>query len=263
MNSTHHINSFGILPQLLLSGPFVLATILYIVATVKSSRYYKQWPLYRTIFWVVGVVCAIFSVIGPLAQLSHIDFTAHMVGHLLLGMLAPLLMVLGAPMTLALRTINVTTARRLSNLLKMWPVRIVSNPIVASVLNVGGLWILYSTNLYATMHDNLFLHTFIHFHVFMAGYLFTVSMIYIDPTPHRYRFVFRATVMVLTLAGHGILSKYIYSHPPAGVPLPQAEIGGMLMYYGGDLIDIVLIYILCFQWYRATRPRVTMTFSQT
>jgi putative membrane protein len=83
-------------------------------------------------------------------------------------------------------------------------------------------------------------------------------MIYIDLTPHRTSFLHRAIVLVIALAGHGILSKFIYIHAPAGVPAEQAELGGMLMYYGGDAIDIVIIFILCWQWYVATRPRINL-----
>ncbi len=104
------------------------------------------------------------------------------------------------------------------------------------------------------MHQNILLHLFIHLHVFIAGYLFTISIIYIDPAPHRYSYRYRAIVLIIALAGHGILSKYIYAYPPTGVVTTQAEIGGMLMYYGGDLIDIILIFIFCLQWFRASRP---------
>jgi putative membrane protein len=167
-----------------------------------------------------------------------------------------------APMTLVLRILNVTLARRLSRVLKSWPVRILCDPIVASFLNVGGLRILYTTDLYAAMQQNILLHVLIHKHVFIAGYLFTVSMIYIDPTPHRSSFVYRAIVLVIALAGHSILSKYIHAQPPNSVPAAQAEIGGMLMYYGGDAIDVIIIFILCVQWYRATRPRASLAMAQ-
>ncbi|MEH6994266.1 cytochrome c oxidase assembly protein [Neobacillus drentensis] len=66
-----------------------------------------------------------------------------------------------------------------------------------------------------------------------------------DPAPHRYGFVFRAVVLILSLAAHGILSKYIYAHPPVGVPSEQSETGGMIMYYGGDMVEIVLIFLFC------------------
>jgi putative membrane protein len=101
----------------------------------------------------------------------------------------------------------------------------------------------------------------VHFHVFVAGYLFTVSMVYIDPMPHRFPFLYRSIVLIISLAGHGILSKFIYAHPPGGVTLEQAKMGGMIMYYGGDAVEIVIIFILCLHWFRATRPRVVQTVS--
>ena len=81
-------------------------------------------------------------------------------------------------------------------------------------------------------------------------------MIYIDPISYRVSFLYRSIVLVMALAGHGILSKYIYAYPPAGVSAKQGELGGMIMYYGGDVIDMVIIYFLCLQWYRTARPRI-------
>lgn len=251
----HIYHNSGIIPQLILSMPFLLVLIMYILAASLSSRRYKQWPLYRTVLWTLGIICAVAALIGPLVNRTQMGFTAHMISHLLLGMLAPLLMVLAAPMTLIMLTLNVRTARRLSRLLRNWPVSILSNPIVASLLNIGGLWLLYKTDLYMATQQNILLHVLVHIHVFLAGYLFTASLIYVDPTPHQFSFVYRATVFAIALAGHGILSKYIYAYPPSGVPIKQAETGGMFMYYGGDAIDLVIIFILCFQWYKATYPR--------
>lgn len=264
-NHIHHASETEILftawtvPQLFLALPFIFALIMYIIAAFLSSRRYKPWPLYRTIFWTFGVLFAVIAVVGPIANLAHRNFIAHMLGHLLLGMLAPLLMVLAAPMTLALRTLNIPLARRLSRILRSRLSRIITHPIVASFLNLGGLWILYNTDLYLLMHENTLIHIIVHFHVFIAGYLFTVSMVYIDPIAHRISFLYRSIVLIVFLAGHGVLAKFIYAHPPTGVPLAQAEIGGMLMYYGGDIIDIIIIYILFLHWFRATRPRIELT----
>ncbi|MFT9846648.1 cytochrome c oxidase assembly protein [Aneurinibacillus sp. REN35] len=259
MNNDHIHHSSGASLELILALPFVLALIFYIGAVIISNRHHKKWPLYRTICWVCGVICAALVFVGPLAARAHVDFTAHMLGHLFLGMLAPLLMALAAPVTLFLRTSNVNVARRFTRVLKSWPIRMYTHPIIASLLNIGGLWLLYTTNLYAAMQQSFLLHIVVHVHVFFAGYLFTVSMIYIDPTPHRFHFVYRAIVFIIALAGHGILSKYIYAYPPPGVSAAQAEMGGMLMYYGGDAIDLVLITILCFQWFKAARPRPSLS----
>lgn len=253
LQEIHHIH--GIVPQLILAVPFIPALVIYLVAFIVTKRKKKSWPLYRLVLWSAGVSCALASVSGPLATRTHFDFTAHMLGHLLLGMLGPLLMVLSFPMTLILRSLNVVLARRLTSMLKSGLIRVISNPIVASFLNVGGLWVFYTSSLYQTMQGNTLLHIVVHIHVFLAGYVFTAAIIYTDPQPHRRSYLYRSSVLIIALACHGILSKYIYAHPPTGVPAAQAKTGGQLMYYGGDAIDLILITILCYQWFKDCRPR--------
>ena len=253
---THHEANGHEVVQLLFGIGFSLLAVLYIGAVIFTNRHYKKWPMHRTICWCVGLLCAALAVVGPLANLAHEDFTMHMIGHLLLGMLAPLLLVIAAPITLLLRTFSTKSARVLTKLLKSWPARIVTHPVVATILNMGGLWLLYTTDLYTLMHDNSAVLFFVHVHILLAGYLFTVSMIYIDPVFHRKSFMYRAIVLILALASHGILAKYLYTHPPSGVTIEQAQQGSIVMYYGGDIIDAIIIFILCLHWYRATKPRV-------
>ena len=262
MNNHNHIESEPFLQSIFIILILLTMFVYLLAVIITSRRYTKKWQLYRTVFWVLGVLSASAAVIGPLADLAHTDFRAHMTGHLLLGMLAPLLMVLAAPMTLLLRTLHVKQSRSLTRILKSWFFRILSNPIFTLTLNVGGLWVLYTTNLYMFMQQNMLLHILVHIHVFIAGYLFTISIIYIDPTPHRKGYIYRSFVLLLALAAHSILSKYIYAHPPIGVSTAQAELGGQLMYYGGDAIEVVLIFIFCFQWYKNTRPRTSNTSSK-
>jgi putative membrane protein len=199
----------------------------------------------------MGIFCIWYSVASPISHQN--TFTQHMLCHLLFGMLAPLLLVLSAPMTLILRILKTPHARDLSHLLKCIPIRILAHPAVAAFFYIAGLVLLYTTELYTLMHQYFLIYLLIHFHLLVAGYLFTASIIYIDPVPHRYSFLYRSTVCFLTLTVHAILSKYIYAHPPANVPLEQAKSGAMIMYYGGDMIDAVLIYILCYQWFYAVR----------
>lgn len=254
-NSQHMVHSHGSLgADFIVMLPFIFALVIYLSAVIKSAHSGKNWPNYRVFMWVIGVFCALAAVTGPIAAHAHHDFTAHMLGHLLLGMLAPLLMVLAAPMTLILRTVNVRMARRLSLILRSKFFRIASSPIFASFLNIGGLWLLYSGTLYQEMQNHAPLHVLVHIHIFLAGYLFTSSMIYMDSTPHRTSFLYRAIVCATALSGHGILAKYVYAHPPVGVPAEQAKTAGMLMYYGGDVVDLVLIIVFFYQWYKAARP---------
>ncbi|MFD1706606.1 cytochrome c oxidase assembly protein [Siminovitchia sediminis] len=236
---------------------FSLMVGLYITAGISSSKkpHLKNWPIYRYLLWTAGIASAAVSVIGPLAEQSHDNFVMHMIVHLLLGMLAPLLLVLSAPFTLVLRSLDRAKARKAAALLKSTLVRYISHPVTASFLNIGGLWILYTTELFHLMHQHFFIHALVHFHLFLAGYVFTAAMIYVDPVSHRFSYLYRGVVFIFALAGHQILAKYLYGHPPLHFPLQDVQAGAKLMYYGGDAIDLVIIYIFFRQWYQSARPR--------
>ncbi|MGM0846545.1 MAG: cytochrome c oxidase assembly protein [Bacillota bacterium] len=255
MGNEHiHHAGFSMGSGLILLG-FSAAIIFYIIAVKHSNQKYRRWPMYRTFFWLAGLCCAAASVIGPIAERAHFSFTYHMAAHLLLGMLAPLLIVVSAPLTLLMRTLNVRMARRLTFILKSSPVRLLTDPVTASLLNMGGLWILYTSGLYEAMHQNGLLHVLIHIHIFLAGYLFTVSMVSFDPAPHKPSFYYRSVVLVLALASHSILAKFLYAHPPKGVAPGESETGALLMFYGGDAIDLAIIFLLCFEWFKQQKPQ--------
>ena len=227
----------------------------YTLMARLSSQHYKSWPLYRYICWYAGCTCSVVVIIGPFAAAAHSDFRIHMIGHLLLGMLGPLLIVLSAPATLLLRSLPISQARRLSHVLRSRYAALICHPVVAAILNTGGLWLLYTTPLYTWMHQYTAVNLLVHLHIALAGYVFTISMLYVDPVAHRYSHVYRAIVAVIAAALHGMLAKYLYVHPPAGVSTGQAEAGAQWMYYGGDLVQLIIIGLFCYEWYRVTRPR--------
>lgn len=229
----------------------LLAIVPYAAAVFMSNRKYRKWPLHRFVLWCLGALAIVAALTGPLAEQAHHDFRMHMVVHLLLGMLAPLLIAMSCPLTLLLRTASTAAARKLTAILKSRPFRVLGNPITAAILNIGGLYLLYLTDLYHLMHESILLYALIHLHIFLAGYLFTVALVYFDVTPYRFSFLYRSSVLIIALAGHKILAKTLYADPPAGVGRQEAEAGSMLMYYGGDLIDAFLIFFLCWHWYRA------------
>lgn len=257
MEMHEHVFSGGFSADTLVILFFAGMILLYLTAVHFSNYRYKPWPLYRLFFWSAGIFSAGAALIGPISDAAHTDFKAHMLVHLLLGMIAPLLLALSAPVTLIFRTVSVKFGRRLSRVLKSRALRFFSHPLTASVLNIGGLFVLYTTDLFQLMHENPIVYILVHFHIFIAGYLFAAAIISIDPAPHRFSFIYRSAILILALAGHGILSKYIYANPPANVPRNAAEAGGMLMYYGGDTVDVLLIIILCWQWYKSERPRLS------
>lgn len=224
---------------------------------LRLARDRSPWPRPRTAAWMAGLLCAGVGMVGPFAALAHSSFPVHMAGHVLVGMLAPLLLVLGRPVTLALRALPVTEARALSRVLRSGPFRVLTHPVVAGILSIGGLWLLYTTPLFPLLHASPWLHAAVHLHVLLTGYLFTASIVGLDPDPHRASVAVRALVLIVFVAAHSILAKWVWAHPPLGVDVGDARIGAELMFYAGDAVDVLLMVLLLRQWYAATRPRAS------
>jgi putative membrane protein len=248
-----HGGAGGSLPLVLLIAGAAAAALVYVAAAVRD-RVRRTWPVRRCALWVAGVLAAGAASAGPLGAAAHDDFVAHVASHVLLGMVAPLLLVLAAPITLALRTLHPVPARRLSRLLRSPLVRPVAHPVTAAVLDMGGLWLLYASPLFEAMRGNALLMVVVNAHMLIAGCLFMAAIIGPDPNPHRASFGVRAAVLVAAVAAHDILAKVLYAQPPGGVPAAEAEAGAQLMYYAGDAVHVVVIVLLCRQWYAATAP---------
>jgi putative membrane protein len=206
------------------------------------------WPAHRTASWLLGLAVVGFALGGPLAH-GHGDLRAHMAGHLLVGMAAPVLLVLAAPVTLALRALPHRAARTLARALRTPPVQVLTDPFVATALNVGGLWLLYRTGLLAEMLHEARLHLLVSVHVLLTGWLATAAVLAVDPIPHRRGVAARAVALAAGMAAHDVLAKLLYADPPAGVH--DAATGARLMYDGGTLVHVVVAGLLWRQWYRS------------
>src|SRR5699024_4453842 len=236
----------------------ILAVILaagYMGAMVVSGSKFKSWPVSRLFLWIMGVVTAVGAFVGPIGNLAHENFFAHMAGHLMLGMLAPIFLVYSKPMTLLLRALSTERAKSVSRLLNTGYAKVITNPFVASILNIGGLFLIYKTGLYMWMHESILLFIVVHLHVILAGYLFTISLIYVDVTSHRYAFWYSASALVIALCLNKALSKLMSKTTTAIAPLNEGRSGAMLMYYGSDVVDLILNVILSLHWYRARTPK--------
>ncbi|MDM7990778.1 cytochrome c oxidase assembly protein [Arthrobacter sp. zg-Y877] len=244
-------------------GDFPAESLFFIPAVVAVVAYWAgalsprsgRWPWYRTALFTLGVAAVLATVLNPLARLAHEDFAVLSLSHLLAGMLSPLLLVLSRPFTLALRTLDVFPARRLSRLLRSRFARFLSFPVTAALLNTGGMILMFRTGLLQSMQESMPVHWLVTLHLLAAGYLFTASIVGRDPSPHRSGYRLRAAVLVLSIAAHNILAKSIYADPPPGISAAAAEQGALVMYYGGGVLELALIVLLCRQWYASARPR--------
>ncbi|MFK8906928.1 cytochrome c oxidase assembly protein [Streptomyces sp. YS-3] len=241
-----------------MGAPAALATVLalaaaagYLLAARRLRRRGDAWPWVRDASFTTGQGSLVVVALVPL---PGGEFTAHMVQHLVIGMVAPLLMVLGRPVTLALRALPAGRARRgLLAVVRSRPLGPLFLPPVAAVLDVGGLWLLYRTGLFARLHDHPWLHAAVSTHVLAAGLLFTFTLCQLDPVRHRYGLPLRAATLVAAATAHAVLAKTLYGTSPPGTAFPAHDLAraAEAMYYGGDLVEIALAVVLARRWYTA------------
>ena len=227
--------------------------VLYLVAVGRQNRLGHRWNHWRTSSFGIGMVLLFVALSPPLANVSHHDLRAHMLQHILIGMLAPLGLVLGAPLTLAFRTLPVRVSRLITTTLHNRLVRWLIHPVSAFLSNIGGMYLLYLTPLYALTLTNPYLHYFMHLHFLAAGCLFTWAIAGPDRAPGRPGMRTRLIVLFLSIAAHATLGKLMYIYlSPHGTPHSANEIraAAQFMYYGGDFAELLLVIALFITWYQ-------------
>jgi putative membrane protein len=220
----------------LVTAAVALAALLALGGYLVGAEVAGGWPWWRSGLWAGGVAAGLAGFSSP----------AHMAGHLLTGMVAPLLLMLAAPGTLALRALPVGRARRLTRLLRTPVVRVLTHPVYAAGVGAVTVWLLYGTPAgRALLHGGQW-HAVLHGHLVASGFLLAWSVAGRDPAPHRPGPPVRAVALGVYMAAHGILAKRLYTSAPDDA---------LLMYYGGDLTHLVLVVLICHDWYRAAGQR--------
>lgn len=208
----------GYEPNGLFLALLILAVALYIRGVVVLTRRGDKWPVSRTIFFALGVSVADFAVNGGLGVYSHVAFSFHMVAHMALATLAPIGIALGAPITLALRTLpqgRTTNERGIRGyalaLLHSRYSRFLTNSIVAMLVFDLSMFALYFTDLFQWLMSYHFGHFFMELHFFIAGFLFFASIIGVDPIPNKLPFIARIVVILAAMSIHAFFSVSLMS----------------------------------------------------
>ena len=247
----------------------VWATGLYLFGVWRLHDRGDKWPIGRTLSFVVGGMGSFFfATCSGLAVYDDTLLSVHMVQHMVLSMAVPVFCALGAPVTLALRTLHKRPRAVLLSVLHSRVARVLTFPPLTFALFVISPWALYFTGWYdATLHSN-FLHELMHLHLVIVGALFFTPIVGIDPVPGRVGYPFRLLLLVLTLPFHAFLGVTIMSQDTlighgwypalhATMPwLPNAyddqHLAGGILWASGDLVGISVFGVLFFQWVRSS-----------
>ena len=241
----------------------------YLIGVATLRRRGVSWPIGRTVMFVgVGMGSFYVATSSGLAAYDTTLLSVHMVQHMVLSMLVPLALALGAPVTLALRTLPRTPRRWLLAVIHSRAVKVLSFPPLAFAHYIVSPWALYFTRWYDATLENVWVHEMMHVHLVVVGVIFFWPIVGIDPVPGRVRYPFRMMLMVLTLPFHAFLGvtimgqetligaeHYLGLRTQPGyewLPDPMADqhIAGGLLWSSGDLVGLLLIGILFGQWVR-------------
>lgn len=189
----------------------------YLAGVVRLVRRGDRWPILRTLSWCAGVLLLFWVVNGAFAVYERYLFSMHMLGHMLLTMMIPLLLVPAAPITLALRAI----ARRADGTrgAREWIMLAVhsrylaflTNPVVAAVIFAGSLYVFYFTPVFRWAVTDHLGHYWMIVHFVGSGYLFVLALIGTDPIPYRAPYPVRLIVLMGAMAAHAFFGVAIMS----------------------------------------------------
>ncbi|MFB9308140.1 putative copper resistance protein D [Agromyces hippuratus] len=241
----------------------------YIAGVRRLRKRGDRWPVYRTVLWVSGLLLLVYITNGGVNVYEQYLFSAHMLAHMVLTMAVPVLLVPGAPVTLAARAIRARKDGSRGG--REWILLgvhsrfagFIANPIVAALLFVGSLWVFYYSPLFRwTMLDHIG-HEWMIVHFLITGYLFVQSLIGIDPVPYRLPYPFRLLLLLGTMAFHaffglaimsstGLLLADWYGAMGWGTDaLVDQQLGGGIAWSIGEIPTVALAITVAVQWARS------------
>ena len=258
----------------LMLGLLIFLVALYIKGVVILTKRGDKWPVGRTIAFALGISAVDFATSGGLGLYSHFAFANHMMAHMVLGMIAPIGIVLGAPITLALRTLPLGRNQQESGirgifieLLHSKLSKFYTNPVVALAIFDGSLFALYFTPLFGNIMQGHSGHFFMSLHFLLAGFLFFQVLIGIDPLPRKVPHIAKIIVIFAAMSIHAFFSISVMSattlldngyfellqRPWATDLLADQKLGGSIGWAMGEVPILLALLATFLQWLKADK----------
>ncbi len=242
-----------------------LAAAWYLGAVRRLRARGDRWSGWRT-FWFVGagLGAIVLATQSALAAYDTVLISVHMVQHMVLNMIAPICLALGAPVTLALRTLSPRPRGWLLAAIHSRVARVLTFPLVAAAIFVAQPWVLYYTGLYEATLRNPVLHDLNHLHFLLVGCLWFWVILGLDPLPRRVPYPMRMLAVFVTLPFHAWLGVTIMSASTliapdwyfelgrdwGQSPIADQRLAGGILWVSGELIGLAILGVLFVQWMR-------------
>jgi cytochrome c oxidase assembly factor CtaG len=249
----------------------VVAASWYLLAARRVNRANPRVPVprWRITAWLAGVAAIVIALASALDVYAGDLLTVHMVQHLVLMMVAPPLLALGAPVTLLLRDVSPRTRHRLIlPLLHSRVVRLVASPIVAWSLFAVVMWLTHFSPLYNAALEDPSLHVAEHMVYLATGLIFWWPLVAADPIPGRMGYGTRLAYVGLQMPISAAVGLAIYFSPTLLYPhyatllrtwgpsaIVDQQIGGVVMWGVGDVLMLTMVPLIVTAWMRADARR--------
>lgn len=253
-------------PLFLVGG--IIAAALYIAGVVRLRSRGDRWSWGRTISWLLGVIAVIWATNSGIAVYSPVSFSIHMLQHMTLSMIAPILLVMGTPITLALRALHPAPAgRRGPREWIIWGIhtpftRFITHPLWVLLVFTIGLYGLYYTPLFGWLMGSHLGHLFMQVHFLLAGYLFSYVVLGLDPAPRVLAPWLRMLLVLIAMSLHSffavpiMMSDIVFAgdwysqvQPPWITDLvDQTRTAGGIAWGIAEVPSLMLMIILGVQW---------------
>ncbi|WP_405595859.1 cytochrome c oxidase assembly protein [Streptomyces sp. NBC_01410] len=247
----------------------LLALGLYGWGVLRLRRRGDSWPVGRTVCFTVGVLSVALVMCTKLNDYGMVMFSVHMVQHMVISMLSPIVLLLGAPVTLALRALPVASRRGskgprelLLALLHSRYMRIVTHPAFTIPLFIASLYGLYFSPLFDFLMESKTGHLAMMVHFLAVGLVFFWPIMGIDPGPHRPGYVIRMLELFAGMPFHAFFGIALmmatepmisaYSNPPASLgidALTDQNAAGGIAWAFSEIPSVLVLIALVFQWY--------------
>ncbi|MDT9687617.1 cytochrome c oxidase assembly protein [Streptomyces sp. P9(2023)] len=230
------------------------------------------WPLSRTIFFTAGVLSVALMMCTKLNDYGMVMFSVHMVQHMVISMLSPILLLLGAPVTLALRALPVAPRgdkgprELLLMLLHSRYMKIITHPAFTIPLFIASLYGFYFTPLFDTLMGSKIGHIAMMVHFLAVGLVFFWPIMGVDPGPHRPGYVMRMLELFAGMPFHAFFGIALmmaskpmikaYENPPASLgidALADQNAAGGIAWAFSEIPSVLVLIALVYQWYHSER----------